>query len=150
MGDLAIRTANREDIPQLLNLMYQYIVDFYKRPKPTEESLKGLIQYLLDNPASGIQFVAEQDGKLLGFATLYFSFSTLQVKRMAILNDLFVIPEARGQKLGEKLFQTCLSYIREHDFAYMTWETAKDNLVAQSLYNKMGGQWSEWLVYEIS
>ncbi|TCL47074.1 hypothetical protein EDD69_11380 [Thermolongibacillus altinsuensis] len=78
MGDLAIRTANREDIPQLLNLMYQYIVDFYKRPKPTEESLKGLMQNLLDNPASGIQFVAEQDGKLLGFATLYFSFSTLQ------------------------------------------------------------------------
>ncbi|WP_049788001.1 hypothetical protein [Parageobacillus thermoglucosidasius] len=50
MRDLAIRTANREDIPQLLNLMYQYIVDFYKRPKPTEESLKGLIQHLLDNP----------------------------------------------------------------------------------------------------
>jgi ribosomal protein S18 acetylase RimI-like enzyme len=98
----------------------------------------------------GIQFVAEQDGKLLGFTTLYFSFSTLQVKRMAILNDLFVIPEARGQKLGEKLFQTCLSYIRENDFAYMTWKTAKDNLVAQSLYNKMGGQLSEWLVYEIS
>lgn len=52
MGDLAIRTANQEDIPQLLNLMYQYIVDFYKRPKPTEESLKGLMQHLLDNPAS--------------------------------------------------------------------------------------------------
>jgi hypothetical protein len=31
----------------------------------------------------------------------------------------------------------------------MTWETARDNLVAQGLYNKMGGQLSEWLVYEI-
>jgi len=31
-----------------------------------------------------------------------------------------------------------------------TWETAKDNLVAQSLYNKMDGQLSEWLVYETS
>lgn len=68
---------------------------------PTEESL------------SGIQFVAEQNGNLLGFAILYFSFSILQVKKMAILNDLFVIPEARGQKLGEKLFQTCLSNIRK-------------------------------------
>ncbi|QXJ40451.1 hypothetical protein BV455_03825 [Parageobacillus caldoxylosilyticus] len=97
MEDLAIRTANQEDIPQLLNLMYQYIVDFYKRPKPTEKSLKGLIQLLLNNPASGIQFVAEQDGKLLGFATLYFSFSTLHLKRMAILNDLFVIPKHEGK-----------------------------------------------------
>jgi len=79
---------------------------------PTEESLKGLIQHNLIT-ASGIQFVAEQNGNLLGFATLYFSFSILQVKKMAILNDLFVIPEARGQKLGEKLFQTCLSNIRK-------------------------------------
>jgi hypothetical protein len=63
MGDLAIRTANQEDIPQLLNLMYQYIVDFYKRPKPTEESLKGLMQHVLDYPSSGMQFIAEQDGR---------------------------------------------------------------------------------------
>lgn len=96
--DGIIRTANQEDIPQLLNLMYQYIVDFYKRPKPTEESFKGLMQHVLDNPSSGIQFIAEQDGRVLGFATLYFSFSTLQLKKMAILNDLFVIPEARGSK----------------------------------------------------
>lgn len=65
--DGTIRTANQEDIPQLLNLMYQYIVDFYKRPKPTEESLKGLMQHVLDNPSSGIQFIAEQDRRLLGF-----------------------------------------------------------------------------------
>lgn len=31
----------------------------------------------------------------------------------------------------------------------MTWETAKDNFVAQGLYNKMGGRQSDWLVYEI-
>jgi ribosomal protein S18 acetylase RimI-like enzyme len=149
MSDLVIRTTNEEDNQQLLDLMYQYIVDFYKRPKPTEESLKGLIQHLHDNPASGIQFIAEKDGRILGFATLYFTFSTLQMKRSAILNDLFVLSEARGQKLGEKLFRTCLSYIRKNDFAYMTWETAKDNLVAQSLYNKMGGKLSQWLVYEM-
>ena len=64
--------------------MFQYIVDFYKRPKPSEESLKGLITHLLENPSGGLQFVAEKDGKLVGFATLYFSFSTLQVKKSAL------------------------------------------------------------------
>jgi ribosomal protein S18 acetylase RimI-like enzyme len=61
-----------------------------------------------------------------------------------------VIPNARGKKIGQKLFQACLEYIRENDFAFMTWETAKDNKIAQSLYNKMGGKLSEWLYYEIS
>lgn len=64
-------------------------------------------------------------------------------------NDLFVCEEARGQKLGEKLFETCLNYIRENNFAYMTWETAKENIIAQTLYNKMGGKKSDWLVYEV-
>ncbi|MDF2904077.1 MAG: GCN5-related N-acetyltransferase, partial [Bacillus sp. (in: firmicutes)] len=77
-------------------------------------------------------------------------FSTLKVKKQAILNDLYVVPNARGKKVGEKLFQNSLDYIRENDFSSMTWETAKDNVVAQSLYNKMGGELSEWLFYEIS
>jgi GNAT superfamily N-acetyltransferase len=92
--------------------------------------------HLLENPSSGLQFMAEHQEELLGFATLYFTFSTLKVNRQAILNHLYVIPNARGQKIGEKLFQACLEYIRENEFASMTWETAKNNLVAQSFTTK--------------
>ena len=147
---ITIRPATLVDVPVLYNLMKLYIVDFYGRPEPDEQDLKGLIAHLLEHPSSGLQFVAEEDGNLIGFATLYFTFSTLNVKRQAILNDLFVIPDARGKKAGEKLFEACVSYIRKHGFSSMTWETAKDNTAAQSLYNKMGGKLSEWLVYEIS
>lgn len=149
MAELIFRTVEKRDIPELYHLMTQYIVDFYKKPKPEEAQLIHLIQHVIEHPDSGLQFVAEKEGKLLGFATLYFTFSTLQVKRAAILNDLFVADDARGQKIGEQLFEKCLNYIRENGFAYMTWETAKDNYIAQSLYNKMGGRQSDWMVYEI-
>lgn len=129
--------------------MVQYIVAFYKQPVPDGAELKKLITHLLNNPSSGVQFVAEKDGKLIGFATLYFTFCTLQVKRAAILNDLFVLESSRGEKAGQELFTTCLRYIRDQKFADMTWETAKDNLIAQRLYNKMGGKESDWMVYEI-
>ncbi|MBS4202476.1 GNAT family N-acetyltransferase [Bacillus sp. FJAT-49732] len=148
--NIIIRTATNEDVHALYMLMRQYIVDFYHQPEPKESDLKSLIQHLLDNPSSGLQFVAEENEKIIGFATLYFTFSTLKVKRQAILNDLFVVPQERGKKVGEKLFETCLNYIRKNDFSSMTWETAKDNLVAQSLYTKMGGKQSEWLCYEIN
>lgn len=149
MADFNIRPAEERDIPRIHHLMTQYIVDFYKKPKPNEDELRNLIQHLLAHPDSGLQFVAEIEGEIIGFATLYYTFSTLQVKRAAILNDLFVSAEARGQKAGEQLFEKCLSHIRENNFAYMTWETSKDNHAAQSLYNKMGGKQSDWLVYEI-
>jgi ribosomal protein S18 acetylase RimI-like enzyme len=149
LNHISIRPVNKADIKQLQGLMLQYIVDFYQRPKPNDEELINLINHLIENPSAGLQFVAEKDGDLVGFATLYFTFSTLQVKKAAILNDLFVTEKGRGQKIGEQLFQYCLSYIRKNKYAYMTWETAKDNLIAQGLYNKLGGNISDWLVYEI-
>lgn len=149
MSGLTIRKAEEKDIPQLSDLMVQYIVDFYQKPEPENTDLKYLIRHLIDHPEAGVQFVAVKDGLMVGFATLYFTFSTLQVKKAAILNDLFVTEAARGMKAGEQLFNTCLTFIRKNDFAHMTWETAKDNLVAQALYNKMGGELSEWLVYEM-
>jgi GNAT superfamily N-acetyltransferase len=150
INNIVIRKATIQDLSSLYELMIQYIVDFYDQPAPNENELKELILHLLHNPSSGLQFVAEHQGELLGFATLYFTFSTLKVKRQAILNDLFVIPNARGKKIGEKLFKVCLEYIRENGFASMIWETGKDNKAAQSLYNKMGGKLSQWLHYEIS
>lgn len=144
-----VRTVTREDVPKLVHNMLSYIVDFYQRPHPGEEAVTGLVEYLLDHPKAGIQFVAEENGQLVGFVTLYFTFSTLRVKRVAILNDLFVCATHRGKGVGETLFQHGLTYIRANKFAFVEWKTAKDNLVAQSLYEKMGGRLSEWLSYEL-
>ncbi|WP_134703552.1 GNAT family N-acetyltransferase [Ammoniphilus sp. YIM 78166] len=146
---IVIRKAENKDVPALYDLMNDYIVNFYQREQPSEEALTGLILHLLDQPGSGLQFVAEVEGELVGFATLYNSFSTLSVKKAAILNDLFVAEPARGKKVGEKLFEHCIRYIRENDYAYMSWETAHDNKAAQALYDKMGGKKSEWLAYSI-
>jgi ribosomal protein S18 acetylase RimI-like enzyme len=145
-----IRTAAKHDVPQLLELMNQYIVDFYKCPRPSIDSLEKLINHLLENPYEGIQFVAEKKpNHLVGFSTLYFTFNTLEVKRMAILYDLFIKPDMRGEKIGEKLLQTCVTFVRENDYSHMIWETAHDNLAAQSLYNKIGAKKAVWLNYEM-
>ncbi len=149
MNGLKIRSIGKEDTPKMVNLMYQYIVDFYRQPSPCRDDLTNLVHHLIDNPGSGLQFAAEKDDNLIGFATLYFTFSTLKVKKQAILNDLFVITEMRGQHIGEKLFNTCLSHIRDNDFSSMEWETAKDNYTAQALYDKMGGKLTDWIHYEM-
>lgn len=149
-SSIQYRKAEKKDIPQLLSLMYEYICDFYKCPRPAEGSLEKLVEHLLDNPYEGLQFVAEdRSNKLVGFATLYFTFNTLEAKRMAFLYDLFVVTNVRGEKIGENLFKTCLSYIRENGYSHMIWETAHDNTIAQGLYDKMGAEKAAWLNYEI-
>jgi GNAT superfamily N-acetyltransferase len=150
MNKTVVRKAEDKDIPSLCVLMKKYIVDFYKREMPEERDLKAHIQFLLNSPASGLQLVAEVDQQIVGFATLYFTFSTLRLKRTAILNDLYVSSGFRGFKLGERLFKECIHFVRENGLADMTWETTEDNKVAQRLYEKMGGKRSEWIHYEMS
>ncbi len=101
---LIIRCVEEDDMNQLTDLMYQYIVDFYKRPKPPIKNIHNLIDTLLEENR-GIQFVAELDGKLLGFATLYFSFSTTKADKITVMNDLFVVEIARGTGVAQELFK---------------------------------------------
>jgi ribosomal protein S18 acetylase RimI-like enzyme len=152
MATFQIRPVVKEDLEQLKSLMLAYIVDFYKGKKPEDTQLENHILHLLNSEEAGTQFVAvADDGELAGFATLYFSFSTTRVQKIAILNDLFVDSEYRGSGLGEKLFRHVLEYTKNEGYAYMTWQTAIDNTSAQALYKKMGGKNinSEWIHYEI-
>ncbi|MBL0385172.1 GNAT family N-acetyltransferase [Tumebacillus sp. ITR2] len=140
--------VREEDVPALGELMKEYIVDFYQRPEPPKKRLAELIE-LLREEERGVQFVAERDGKLIGFATLYFTFSTLRAQKTTVMNDLYVVESERGSGAAVALFQQCESYTKSNGYAFMTWETAQDNHRAQRFYEKMGGVKGDWLTYSI-
>lgn len=148
MSKILIRPAKLDDLNVLTELMYEYIVDFYKRPKPPIEKVQNLIKMLFEQQ-EGIQFVSQHNEKLVGFATLYFSYSTLQAEKVAIMNDLYVIESERGSGVATELFEVCHQYSKEHGCAYMSWITASDNKRAQRFYEKMGGIVGEWLNFSI-
>lgn len=143
-----VRRAAAADRAQLTELMYLYIVDFYKRPRPAEAALHGLMARL-DSGEIGLQFVAEEAGRLVGFATLYWTWSTLRCQPATIMNDLYVVEGARGTGVAEALFRACEGYTRENRYAYMAWETDPDNDRAQRFYAKMGGKKGDTVHYWI-
>lgn len=148
MSDFVVRMAGHSDVPELKRLMTEYIVDFYKMPRPLDDKLQALIGMLLFRQ-EGIQFVASQNGQLVGFATLYFSFSTTKADKITILNDLYVDERLRGTGVAQFLFEACHAYTKEHEYAYMSWVTASNNKRAQRFYDKMGGQTGDWIHYSV-
>ncbi|KYP80275.1 GNAT family N-acetyltransferase [Ferroacidibacillus organovorans] len=148
MSHILIRPACSDDRDALTDLMDEYIVDFYKKSKQPRERIQDLITLLLDH-RDGIQFVAQQNEELVGFATLYYSFSTLRAGKISIMNDLYVIEGARGSGVAAKLFDACHHYSKAHGCAFMSWTTASDNIRAQRFYEKMGGTTGDWLNYSI-
>src|SRR5689334_20193473 len=86
---------------------------------------------LLEDPDRGAQLVAEVDGRIVGFASLYACLDTFLADRILVMNDLFVDPEQRSQGVGAALFSGCRAYAREHRFKRIDWVTAQDNVGAQ-------------------
>jgi ribosomal protein S18 acetylase RimI-like enzyme len=73
-----------------------------------------------------------------GFTQLYPSFTSVRMKPLWILNDLFVAPEARRCGVGRQLMDAALELAKSTGAARLVLSTAKDNASAKSLYFSLG------------
>jgi GNAT superfamily N-acetyltransferase len=142
--------ATGDDLDALIPLMRGYC-DFYG-VAPSDEKLVELSRSLIaDADCEGFQILARDDGgRGLGFATVYWSWSTLFASRIAIMNDLFVVPDARGTGIAEALIEECRIRAGRRGATSLAWQTARDNLRAQKLYERVGGRREEWLHYSLN
>jgi RimJ/RimL family protein N-acetyltransferase len=58
-----------------------------------------------------------------------------------------VAPAGRGTGAAEALIEACRKAAAEHGADKLTWQTAKDNLRAQAVYERVGGTREEWVDY---
>jgi GNAT superfamily N-acetyltransferase len=137
------------DLDAVLPLMRSYC-EFYD-VAPSDVALSLLCRTLLDSPqADGVQLIARDEARrAVGFATVYWSWSTLNASRIGVMNDLFVSDHARRAGVGGRLIEACKRQAAAHGAAELVWQTAKDNIKAQSLYDRVGGRRSEWIDYSL-
>ena len=145
----AVSLVGEAELDELLPLMRGYS-DFYE-VTPTDEALLALSRALVADPQrEGQQFLARDgDGRAIGFATVYWLWSTTSATRIGLMNDLFVAPEGRGSGAAEALIERCRQACSERGATKLTWQTAKDNGRAQAVYDRIGGERSEWLDYSL-
>ena len=74
----------------------------------------------------------------VGFAQLYPSFSSVAMKRIWILNDLFVAERARRQGVASQLLQSATAFARDTGAMRLVLATAVDNHAAHALYEARG------------
>jgi GNAT superfamily N-acetyltransferase len=145
-----IERVREEDLGELLPLMRGYC-DFYG-VDPSDDELLAMSRALIADPErEGLQLLArEESGQAMGFATVFWSWSTLSAGRIGVMNDLFVAKEARGSGVADELIEACAQACRDRgDVASLGWQTAKDNVRAQAVYERAGAKRSEWLDYTL-
>ena len=154
MSAPAIAAVGEADLADLLPLLRAYC-DFYA-VAPSDEALLAMSRALIaDSEREGVQLVARdgEGGTALGFATVFWTWSTTRGARIGVMNDLFVAPEARGAgggRVGEALIAACADRCRRHGGVALTWQPALDNARAQALYDRIGARRSQWLDYDLA
>jgi GNAT superfamily N-acetyltransferase len=119
---------------------------------PDDDALLAMARTLIADPdREGVQLIGRNDeGEALGFATIFWSWSTSIAARIGIMNDLFVAPDGRGTGLADALIAACVAECRERGAAKLTWQTARDNTTAQRVYERVGATREEWVDYWLS
>jgi GNAT superfamily N-acetyltransferase len=147
MSTHSIHRVKIADLDELLPLVRAYC-DFYEA-SPTDEALLDIARALIDDlEHEGLQLLArDSGGRATGFATLYWSWSTIDACRIGVMEDLFVAENARRQGVAEQLIDACQTECARQGARRLTWQTAPDNIRAQSVYDRVGATREQWVDY---
>src|SRR3954453_3235674 len=126
-----ISTVTEADLDELLPLMRGYC-EFYE-VAPSDEALLAMSRRLIADPElEGLQLIARDgDGAAIGFATIFWTWSTLSAQRLGVMNDLFVSEAARGGGHADALIAECVQRCRDRGATELAWQTARTNERAQ-------------------
>ncbi len=137
---IEIVRATIDDLSLIVPLFDGYR-QFYKYATDLEGAHRFLAAHFEEN--SSVIFLAfriDRKGTrhACGFTQLYPSFSSGALKRLWILNDLFVAPEGRRSGVGRALLERAREFAVETQAKGLVLQTAVDNFTAQALYEAAG------------
>jgi GNAT superfamily N-acetyltransferase len=145
----AVSPKNLEDILPLI-ADYQAFYQVSDLESDVEKNRRFFGQFGEDNPV-GCQFIYRSQecgsNRAIGFATLYFTYASTIAAKVAVLNDLYVQEECRGQGIARALIEHCRAYAARHSAVRLQWVTAPDNHKAQVLYDSLDVSKSTWHFY---
>jgi len=145
-----IRPARAGDIPAIHQLIRDLAA--YERSlhevTATEQDLAAAL--LADQPAL-FAHVAEQDGRVVGFALWFLNYSTWGGRHGIYLEDLYVVPESRGHGHGKALLAELARICAERGYGRLEWWVLDWNTPARRFYESLGAvAMDEWTVHRLT
>ena len=145
-----IRSATREDVPVILDLIKQLAE--YERLSgkviATEQALRDTL--FGERPAAEV-LLASRGGEVVGFAVFFTNYSTFLAKPGLYLEDLFVKPHARGKGAGKALLKRLAEVAMERNCGRVDWSVLDWNEPSIRFYETLGAvPLSDWTTYRLT
>jgi GNAT superfamily N-acetyltransferase len=147
-ADVEIAPIAATELEELLPLIAAY-QRFYEVAEIDEERNSAFFRRFLAPSEDGLLLGARRDRRLVGYACLYWHFSSLEAVESVLMNDLYVSEDARGEGVGRALIEATVEVARERGANLVEWATEPGNHTAQRLYDSTGAEREEWISYEL-
>lgn len=150
MARVEIRSATPADA----GIIYGFIralAEYEKLLDEVDATEDDVAQALFgDNPRAFCD-IAEADGRPVGFALWFYNYSTFRGRHGIYLEDLFVVPEARGLGAGKALLRRLAQRCQEEELARLEWSVLDWNAPSIAFYDSLGASaQSEWIVRRLT
>ena len=145
---MRIRRVNHADLPALLALIAEY-QRFYGNASPDDAHNAAFFgDFVTPSPRGMLIGAYDDDDRPVGYACLYWTFSSVSASHVVLLNDLYVLPSRRGQGAGEALIAAAREVAHERGCSHLRWCTELHNRRAQRLYERVGAERVALFEYE--
>lgn len=147
---LSIRDAMPEDAPTILRFITE-LADYEKAVHEVEATVETVRSSLFGPGSVTRGLICEQDGRPIGMAIWFFSYSTWQARNGLYLEDLYVTPEARGAGAGKALLKALARIAVDNGCGRFEWSVLDWNEPAIRVYEAVGAEpMSEWTRYRLA
>lgn len=145
-----IRPAGPADFDVLLRLI-DALADYEKLQRPDEHARARLRRDGAGDAPLFRAYLGELDGSPVAYAITYRTYSSFLALPTLFLEDLFVLPDARGHGVGSALFRHVAGIAVDEGCGRMEWVVLDWNRVAIDFYERMGARrLDEWYTYRLT
>ena len=149
-GQLRVREATRVDVPAIHALVLA-LAEYERAPDEVVATPHDLAAALFADTPRAWALVAEEDGRVIGFALWFVTYSTWVGRHGMWLEDLFVLPERRGAGVGSALLAELARICVQRDYRRLEWNVLDWNEPALRFYRSLDASaLDEWTVHRLT
>jgi GNAT superfamily N-acetyltransferase len=147
----SIRPATVADIPLILDLI-RALAAYEREPDAVKTTEADLLRDGFGHQPCFECLIAENEGgTAAGFALYFYNYSTWRGRQGIHLEDLFVLPEFRGQGIGKALLARVAARAAEQGCVRLQWDVLAWNQTAIDFYQGLGAQFlGEWRIMRVN
>ncbi len=148
-SSILIRPAVRDDAPALLALV-DALADYEHLPPPDAAARQRLIRDCLGERPRIHALLAFAGDRPAGYAFHFETYSSFLALPTLYLEDLFVLSEFRGMKIGYRLFMTLVEEAWRRGCGRMEWTVLDWNSLARDFYKSLKARhMKEWELHRL-